>query len=111
MSWSIYTEDWSYVHWLNEGEDKDSDEAIATFYGDVMKQMIPDIYAMGLQLSKEDKIWSCTPGAKAETPDIDELYHRKEDPFQLKNVIDDEKKTANDLWLQLRDFMLELKAS
>ncbi len=111
FSWCIYTEDWSYIHWLHEGEFKDSGEAVVGFYGDVIKQMIPDLYADGLALSKEDKIWSCTPGAKAETPTGDELYHRKTDPFQLNNVINDEKKTANDLWMQLRDYMLELKAS
>ena len=111
LSWSIYTEDWSYIHWLHEGDLKNSDEAIAGFYSDVMKQMIPDIYAAGLALSQEDHIWSCTPGARAETPTGDELYHRKTDQFQLKNVINDEKKTANDLFIQLRDYMLGLKAS
>ena len=111
MSWALYTEDWSFVHWLHEADNKDNPLAIATFYGDVMKQMIPGIYELGLQLSKEDSIWSCTPGARAETPTNDELYYRRNDPFQLENVIDDEKKTANDLWLHLRDYMLELKAS
>jgi len=111
MSWSIYTEDWSYIHWLHEGDYKDSPGAAVAFYGDLIKQMIPDIYREGLSLSKEDRIWSCTPGAKAETPSGDELYHRKTDPFQLNNVISDERKTANDLFLQLRNFMLELKAS
>ena len=61
FSWCIYTEDWSYIHWLHEGEFKDSGEAVVGFYGDVIKQMIPDLYADGLALSKEDKIWSCTP--------------------------------------------------
>ncbi|MFH0788235.1 MAG: sulfatase-like hydrolase/transferase, partial [Pseudomonadota bacterium] len=111
FSWSIYTQDWSYVHWLHEGEHKDSLEAIIGFYEDAIKQMIPELYQEGLKLSQEDRIWSCTPGAKAETPTGDELYFRKKDPFQLKNVINDEKKTANDLWLQLRDYMLELRAS
>jgi len=110
FSWSIYTEDWSYIHWLHEGEYKDSQEAAISFYGDLIKQMIPDIYQQGLKLSQEDRIWSCTPGAKAETPSGDELYFRKDDPFQLNNVIEDEKKTANDLWIQLRDYMLGLKA-
>lgn len=73
--------------------------------------MVPDIYQLGLKLSQEDHIWSCTPGARAETPTGDELYYRKKDPFQLENVIGDEGKVANDLWLQLRDTLLGLKVS
>ena len=111
FSWSIYNEDWSYVHWLHEGEYKDSGEAVVGFYGDVIKQMIPGIYELALESTKEDSIWSCTPGAKAETPTGDELYDRKTDQFQLENVINDGEKTANDLWIQLRDYMLGLRAT
>ncbi len=111
LSWSLYTEDWSYIHWLHEGEYKNSPEAAIGFYGDLIKQMVPDIYQLGLKLSQEDHIWSCTPGARAETPTGDELYYRKKDPFQLENVIGDEGKVANDLWLQLRDTLLGLKVS
>jgi arylsulfatase A-like enzyme len=110
-SWCIYTEDWSYIHWLNEGEFKDNPLATLEFYGDLIKQMIPGIYQEGLKITGEDKIWSCTPGAKAEIPANDELYDRKNDPFQLKNIINDHKKTAKDLWIELRDYMLTLKVS
>lgn len=111
FSWSIYTKDWSFVHWLHDGEFKDAGNSAVVFYGDLLKQMIPDLYKEALSISGEDAIWSCTPGAKAETPTGDELYFRKEDPFQLKNVVKDEPKTANDLWITLRDHMLGLKAS
>jgi len=111
-SWSIITEDWSFIHWLNEGAFKDNPLVPLEMYKDVVKQMIPgipDLYKEGLKLSGEDKIWSCTPGAKGETPEYDELYNRKNDPFQLINVLNDHKNLANDLWLHLRDFMLGLK--
>ena len=110
-SWCIYTEDWSYIHWLNEGEFKDNPMATLEFYGDLIKQMIPGIYQEGLKITGEDTIWSCTPWAKAEVPLNDELYDRKNDPFQLKNIINDHKETAKDLWIQLRDYMLMLKVS
>ena len=110
-SWSIFTEDWSYIHWLNEGEFKDNPMATLEFYGELIKQMIPGIYQEGLKITGEDKIWSCTPGAKAETPEYDELYNRKKDPFQLVNIRNDHKEIANDLFIQLRDFMLGLKVT
>ncbi|MEN8246466.1 MAG: sulfatase, partial [Thermodesulfobacteriota bacterium] len=111
FSWSIITEDWSYIHWLHEGEFSDDLDKMVGFYAELTEQMIPDLYEDSMRLTKEDKIWSCTPGAHAETPDIDELYNRREDPFQLNNIIKDKKKTANDLWVQLRDYMLELKST
>ncbi len=110
-SWAIYTEDWSYIHWLNEAEFKDNPMAALEFYGDLIKQMIPDLYQEGLKITGEDNIWSCTPGAKAEIPQNDELYDRKKDPFQLNNIITENKETANNLWIQLRDYMLKLKVS
>lgn len=111
FSWSIITEDWSYIHWLHDGEYKDDLDKMVGFYAELTKQMLPDIYDEGLKLTDEDGIWSCTPGAAAETPEQDELYNRREDPFQLNNIIGEKDKVANDLWIQLRDFMLDLKAS
>jgi len=111
FSWSIITDDWSFVHWLHEGEFRDDLDKMVGFYAELTKQMIPDLYDESLRLTREDSIWSCTPGAAAETPEVDELYNRQEDPFQLNNVAQDEQTTAKDLWIQLRDTMLQLKAS
>jgi len=111
FSWSIITEDWSYIHWLHEGENKDSTEKMVGFYAELTQEIVPDLYDDSLRVTEEDSIWSCTPGAVAETPDIDELYHRKNDPFQLANVIKDNPEIANGLWMQLRDFMLKLRVS
>lgn len=111
FSWSIITDDWSYVHWLHEGEHTDSTEKMVGFYAELTEEIVPDLYDESLKLTQEDSIWSCTPGAVSKTPETDELYNRKDDQFQLNNVAKGEPKIANDLWIQLRDFMLELKAS
>lgn len=118
LSWSIYTEDWSYIHWLHGAAYKSDETAMANFYKDNLRGQFPDlerfrpgIYGKGLKLSEEHDIWSCTPGAKVETPRADELYDRKKDPFQLNNLIKEEPRTGNDLYVQLRDFMIGLKTS
>jgi arylsulfatase A-like enzyme len=114
-AWSIHTDDWSYIHWLHEGDLRVNDLDMIIFCEDLMKQQYPEIpaeiYQEGLKLSKEDKIWSCTPGAKTETPVNDELYNRRTDQFQLNNVLNEHKEVANNLWIKLRDFMLALRAS
>ncbi len=53
--------------------------------------------------------WTCTPGAKADVPEKDELYDRKKDPFQLNNIIDKHPDIAKKMYDQIREFMSELK--
>ena len=55
--------------------------------------------------------WTCTPGSLAEVPETDELYDRRADPFQLRNVIAEHPDVARKLLLKLRDAMDDLKAS
>jgi arylsulfatase A-like enzyme len=117
LSWSIYTDDWSYIHWPLEGEYKDHEGALIRFYHDNLQGQYPDleefrpgVYDRGMKASEIEAIWSCTPGAETITPPMDELYDRKSDPQQLNNIIEDDPKTANDLYGQLRDFMIGLKA-
>ena len=96
MSWSIVSEDWTYVHWLNN---KDAD--------DISKKAA----IVGLANMIEDgEIWTCAPGSSAETPLKDELYDRRTDPYQLNNLIDQKPDTSNELYLKLRDHMLMLRA-
>ncbi len=115
MSWSIYTEDWSYIHWLHEGNAIENEAAMISFYHDNLNGQYPDLeefrpgcydYKLG-----DDSIWTCVPGSEQKTPALDELYDRKSDPHQLTNVIKDDPKTANDLFVQLRDFMVSLKVN
>ena len=61
-------------------------------------------------LDGEDQ-WTCVPGSEAILPEDDELYCRKTDRFQLKNVIKEHPDVAKDLLRKLKTFMSELKAS
>ena len=60
-------------------------------------------------LDGEDQ-WTCTSAASSEVPERDELYDRKQDPFQLNNIAAQHPETAMELFEQLRLFMAELRA-
>ena len=55
--------------------------------------------------------WTCAPNSTTEVPESDELYDRKNDPFQLRNIIDQHPDVAQELLTLLTDYMDELKAS
>ncbi len=42
FSWSIITKDWSFIHWLHEGEYVEDMEKMIGFYDEAAKQMLPD---------------------------------------------------------------------
>ena len=54
--------------------------------------------------------WTCTPGSTMSVPEIDELYDRTVDPFQLNNVITQYPGIAEDMYNRLMEIMDELKA-
>ncbi len=134
-SWSIITEDWSYIHWTkNDRSDSHGVNADLLFdmYGAGTTEFAKDVFAKDRKLSlggktlaeveaeKQTNIkmttdgedqWTCTPAAAAEVPAKDELYDRKKDRFQLSNVIDKNPDVAKKLWQQLRAFMEDLRAS
>lgn len=58
-----------------------------------------------------EEMWTCTPGSMAETPKQHELYHRKTDPFQLKNVVAKHPRVAEELREKLRVFMAGLRTN
>ena len=95
FSWSIQTDDWSYVHWL-ENKDPEVHKLISMY---------------GINMWENTSIWTCAPGAIPEVPKNDELYNRKKDQFQLKNLADQEPDIAKELFHQLKNYMLELKKS
>lgn len=88
-SWSIITEDYSYVHW------------IANDYADshILKGDFED----------NEEMWSCTAGAKVIVPERDELYCRKTDPFQLNNIIDKKPEEAEKMLQKLKLRIGELR--
>ncbi len=129
FSWSIITDDWSYVHWRKKQSDMNFAEEMYEIYGkETAKSSSHLLFEDGQQstqpeLSEEQKMhreaatldgedqWTCTPGSVADVPDCDELYVRKSDPFQLKNVIADHPEVAAELLEKLKLQMAELRAS
>jgi hypothetical protein len=126
-SWSIITDDWSYIHWLKKeqetlqeaafeiyarGSIKASEHAPkdAHFLSEKMMSAAMSEYKDAAALDGEDQ-WTCTPSSLAEMPARDELYDRKQDPFQLHNVIDQHQEVAKELYYNLRAFMAELITS
>ncbi|MHC1713240.1 MAG: sulfatase [Solidesulfovibrio sp.] len=93
MSWSIITEDYSFIHWIKK-------EASQLDYTnkDVAEE-----------LAEKEEMWSCTAGAKQEVPESDELYDRRRDPFQLNNLIAEKSEVAGELLKKLKLYIGELK--
>ena len=95
LSWSIITDDWSYIHWLDPKD----------------PHPIQMLSVLGLaKMEEHTEIWTCVPGSAAETPETDELYDRQKDTYQLKNLLEQKPDVANDMFLKLRDFMLGLRS-
>lgn len=97
FSWSIVTDDWSYIHWLDKKDISD-------------KEKLKALYGRG-KLEEDDTIWTCTPGSVGETPITSELYDRKKDPYQMNNLLTREGGIARELHLQLRNRLVELRNS
>ena len=94
MSWSIITEDYSYIHWILK-------EASQLDYTSTENP--------GKEKMEDEAMWSCTAGAKQEVPDSDELYDRHADPFQLHNIIEEQPDKAAELLRTLKLHIGELK--
>ena len=128
FSWGLITEDWSYIHWLHQDrlDFKDDDKSLAAT--DVMLEFYDTSASMSnaaaiekredlktrrrlRALEENEEIWTCTPGSTAEFPDTDELYNRKEDPWQLNNILEHNPEKGLEMLKKLREIMLELKAS
>ena len=94
MSWSIITEDYTYIHWLLKNSTQN----------DVVKA-----HHAGHDIMEDEAIWTCTVGAKQDVPDEDELYDRRTDQFQLNNIIKEKPEKAQELLKQLKLYIGELK--
>ena len=95
--WSIINDDYSYVKWV-EGRE----------FSDMMEQL--SIYGFA-EVDEKDSVWTCTPGSVAEMPEGNELYDRKDDPFQQNNLVTDKEKEAREMFEQLMAFMTELRVA
>jgi arylsulfatase A-like enzyme len=91
MSWSLITEEYSYIHWLVTEEEKNK--------ADVQEKEMTE------------EMWTCTAGAKIDVPAHNELYDRKADPFQLINIADQNPEIAEELLQKLKLYIGELRTS
>jgi arylsulfatase A-like enzyme len=103
FSWSIIAEDYSYIHWLPND-------------CDTTEEALKRVYDSGGQDSGEstknlqtDDMWTCTPHSEVSIPEKDELYDRRTDPFQLKNIIENKPEEAKELLRKLKLFIGELR--
>ena len=130
-SWSIITEDWSYIHWLKE-EEKTVGDSRFGIYGRDLAESTAHLIQIGKTHTVEDRDtafysrayeehkkaatldgedqWTCTPASSREVPARDELYDRKKDPFQLNNIAAENPEMAKKMFDELRLFMAELRA-
>ncbi len=130
-SWAMYTEDWAFIHWLHDSRVvKSSAYLLAghTAGGSINKETGEDdmafLKSLASPIVRKDELeefkeyqktmtldgadqWTCTPGAKREVPEGDELYDRRTDPFQLQNVIKKHPDIAQKMMDTLDAFMAE----
>lgn len=124
FSWSIITEDWSFIHWLKKMDNQktglaeayvqiytyaDNERAKKRFGADLVENVLSESAKAGRTLDGADQ-WTCTPGGRVDVPEGDELYDRHTDPFQLNNVIDEHRDVAEKLLKKLNLFMQDLSA-
>jgi hypothetical protein len=69
------------------------------------------LFRRGQELEQKEEIWTCTPGSTTEVPETDELYNRRDDPFQQNNLLEKHPDTGLEMLKKLREIMLELKTS
>ncbi|MBN2060609.1 MAG: sulfatase [Deltaproteobacteria bacterium] len=126
-SWSIITDDWSFIHWLKEDE-KTVAESMYEVYGrgteyssrhlqhNPLKESGPQMNESQRRMKEaatldDEEQWTCTPGSLAEVPERDELYDRHTDMAQLNNIAAEHPEIAKELLDKLINFMSELRAS
>jgi arylsulfatase A-like enzyme len=129
-SWSIITEDWSFIHWLKDEEKSIADSRFG-IYGRDLAESTAHLLQMKKANAVEDRDtafysrayeehkkaatldgedqWTCTAASSGQVPERDELYDRRTDPFQLKNIASENPETAKAMFDQLRLFMAELR--
>jgi arylsulfatase A-like enzyme len=131
-SWSIITDEWSYIHWLKDDEKSIADARFGIYGKDLaastehlrevsQANKVEDRdtafynkayeeHLKAASIDGEDQ-WTCTAASSSDVPERDELYNRKEDQFQLDNLAGENPEKAAEMFEKLRLFMAELRAS
>lgn len=105
MSWSLITHEYSYIHWITKEIDTDSMNKL--FYDNSGKG--GNAGKQSAELQKNEEMWTCVPGADDSVPTEDELYDRKNDPFQLNNIAGANPEAAREMLDALKETMSYLK--
>ncbi|AFM24834.1 sulfatase [Desulfomonile tiedjei] len=109
MSWSLITDDYTYIHWLKDQESLSISEMHKVFYDDALGG--GNAGKQSAKVEVKEEMWTCTPGAEVVLPAKDELYDRNSDPFQLNNIIEDKPEIGKELLQQLKAIIGELRTS
>ena len=113
-SWSIITDDYTYIHWLqnshnSENWDTDQTQGFYSNFYQFREDALEEDSLGSNAHPQAQEMWSCSPSANVTCPDIDGFYDRRADPFQLNNIIKEQPEKAKELFDKLRLFMGELK--
>ncbi len=121
FSWSIITEDYTYIHWLKKAGAEDASVSTEMYNIDATGKSgaFPGSLATSAEFERHQKgattdgeaQWTCTPASSSEVPEMDQLFDRKADKWQLNNIITQKPDVARKLYAQLQDFMAELRNS
>jgi arylsulfatase A-like enzyme len=106
FSWSIITDDYSYIHWLSDKDNDDIEEIIAKVYDGAGAKDGEHFQSM-----QTDDMWTCTPASEAQLPEGDELYDRKTDSFQLNNILDKNPEVGKKMLKQLKEYIGYLRTT
>ena len=109
MSWSLITDDYTYIHWLRDQDSLAISEMHKVFYDDALGG--GNAGKQSAKVEVKEEMWTCTPGAEVILPAKEELYDRKTDPFQLKNIVEAKPEIAKKLLQQLKTIIGELRTS
>ncbi len=107
FSWSLITEDYTYIHWLREIPT--AQEMGKLFFDNIYQGGAAGKVSAALVMKEE--MWTCTPGAEVILPEKDEMYDRRKDPRQLENIIEKEPAKAKELLQMLKLYIGELRSS
>ena len=108
MSWSIITDEYSYIHWLKT--DVDTAHMRTVFYDNSGKGG-GNAGQRSAQVEMKEEMWTCVAGAEVTVPEKDELYCRKTDPAQLNNLIASKPDVAEAMLKKLKLYIGELRTS
>ncbi|MBW2612138.1 MAG: sulfatase [Deltaproteobacteria bacterium] len=103
-AWTIFNDDYSYIHWLRECESDDE-------MFEILYDGFGSADGVHAETRQSEDMWTCTPHTKVEIPEADMLFDRNKDQYQLNNIIKEQPKVGEKMLKKLKLFMGELRTS